>query len=179
MNNKHIACVLLILAIALIVQFTLSMNNRMMKTQGEANRARAAVSNASTRLQIERSQLAELEKSSKPLTDYLKVWQPYFAAIDSAQNAELKISLRIKESGVVSLSQKFGPVGNASNPSLPNLMRAQLVFEDNYVKLLNWLGQIESQLPTLRTKSLTLTRGSNQEDVRMQLVLEQPLAKLP
>lgn len=177
MNNKHLASVILILAIAVIVQVTLSMNKRMVRMRGEADSARAQASNATTQLQVERSQFADLQKSSKPLTDYLKVWQPYFAAIDSAQNAELKISLRIKEAGLVSLRQKFDQTGNTANSSLPSLMRAQLTFEDNYPKLLNWLGQIEEQLPTLRTKSLNLSRGSSQDDVRLQLVLEQPLTK--
>lgn len=177
MSKKHLACVVLILAIALIVQVTLSMNKRMMKIRGEADRAKASAASALLQLQVERGQLAELQKSSLPLTEYLKVWQPYFKAVDSAQNAELKISLRIKEAGLVSLSQKFETISNPGNPFLPQIMRAQITFEDNYAGLLNWLGQIESQLPTLRTKSVLLARGNSPDDLRMQLVLEQPLMK--
>ena len=62
-------------------------------------------------------------------------------------------------------------------PSLPSLLRAHLTFEDKYPLLLNWLGQTEAQLPTMRIASLRLTQGTSPDDVKMDLVLEQPLVK--
>ncbi len=177
MNKKHLACVVIIVLIACIVQFTLWMNKRSVNMRNEADGAKAKVSNTSMQLQIEKGQLAELDKNSRSLIEYLKSWQPYFRAVDSAQNAELKISLRIKEANLVSLSQKYEVASNPGNAFLPSVMRAQLTFEDDYVTLLNWLGQVESQLPTLRTSGIRLSRGSGANDLRMELVLEQPLLK--
>lgn len=175
MSKKHLACVVIILLIAVLAQTTLWMNKRMVKMQGEAEKAKAKAATSALQLQIERGQLAELQKSSKALIEYLNVWQPYFNAADSAQNAELKISLRIKQDNLVSLSQKYSVVGNKGNKFLPSIMRAQLTFEDDYARLLNWLGQVESQLPTLRTSSVRITRGTGVNDLKIELVLEQPL----
>lgn len=175
MSKKHLACVVIILLIAVLVQLTLSMNKRMLKMQGEADRAKAQAASSSLQLQIERSQFAELESSSKSLIEYLNVWLPYFNAVDSAQSAELKISLRVKEDNLVSLSQKYEVASNPGNAFLPTIMRARLTFEDDYVRLMNWLGQIEAQLPTIRIGSIRLTRGTSGSDLKMELALEQPL----
>jgi hypothetical protein len=175
MSKKHLACVVIILLIAVLIQLTLSMNKRMVKMQGEADRAKSAAASTSLQLQIEKGQFAELEKSSKSLIEYLNVWQPYFNSVDSAQSAELKISLRIKEDDLVSLSQKYETASNPGNSYLPSMMRARLTFEDDYVRLLNWLGQIESQLPTIRVGNVRLTRGTSGNDLKMELALEQPL----
>lgn len=175
MSKKHLACVVILLLIAVIVQLTLSMNKRMQKMQGEADRAKGQALNSSLQLQIEKGQFAELESSSKSLIEYLNIWQPYFKAIDSAQNAELKISLRIKEDDLVSLSQKYESVANPGNSYLSSIMRARLTFEDDYVRLLNWLGQVEAQLPTIRVSMVRLTRGTGGNDLKMELNLDQPL----
>ena len=176
MSKKHLACVVIILLIAVLVQTTLWMNKRMVKMQGEAERAKDQVASVNLQLQIEKGQLAELENSSKALIEYLNIWLPYFSAVNSAQSAELKISLGIKKANLINLSQKYSVVGNPGNKFLPSVMRAQLAFEDDYARILNWLGQIESELPTLRVGSLRLTRGTGANDLKMELVLEQPLA---
>jgi len=175
MSKKHLACVVIIVLIVVLVQLTLSMNKRMVKMQGEADTAKSQTSSSSLQLQIERGQYAELENSSKSLIEYLNIWQPYFKAVDSAQSAELKISLRIKEDNLVSLSQRYETVSNPGNSFLSSIMRARLTFEDDYVRLLNWLGEVESQLPTIRVGSIKLTRGTGGNDLKMELILEQPL----
>lgn len=177
MNNKHIACAIVIVAIALLVQGTLWMNKRMIGMKVEADAAKSAVASSTVQLQVQRAQFAELEKNSKAIIEYLNIWQPYFGAVDSAQAAELKISLKIKQDNLVSLSQRYEVVGNPNNSFLPDLVRAQLTFEDNYARLLNWFGQIESQLPTLRTAGVKLSRGTSEEDLKMELILEQPLTR--
>lgn len=175
MSKKHLGCVILILIIAVLVQTTLWMHKRMVTMQTEADKAKAKVGNSTLQLQIEKGQLGALQKSSKSLIEYLNVWQPYFNAVDSSQSAELKISLRIKEDNLVSLNQKYGVISNKNNKFLPNIMRAQLTFEDDYTRLLNWLGEVEAQLPTLRTSSIRITRGTGDNDLKMELTLEQPL----
>lgn len=175
MSKKHLACVIIIVLIVVLVQLTLSMNKRMVNMQTEANKAKTQAANSALQLTIERAQFGELEKSSKSLIEYLNVWQPYFKAVDSAQSAELKISLRIKEDNLVSLSQRYETVSNQGNSYLPSIMRANLTFEDDYTRLLNWMGQVESQLPTIRVGSARITRGTGGNDLKMELTLEQPL----
>ncbi len=176
MNNKHLALVVIVVLIIFLVQGSLSMNNRMGKMQRDAEQAAQATAASANLLTVEQRQLSDLRNNSRELIDYLKLWQPYFDAFDSAQSAELKISLPIKQNNLVCLSQRY-EVTSQKTPSLPSLLRAHLTFEDKYPLLLNWLGQTEAQLPTMRIASLRLTQGTSPDDVKMDLVLEQPLVK--
>lgn len=175
MNNKHIACVIVVVLIVCMLQGSAWMNSRMQKMQTEARDASSKVEASNQRLKIERRQLEELRTNSRKLIEYLKVWQPYFDAVDSPQAAELKISLRIKEDNLTSLAQRYEVVGQPGNKSLPYIMRAYLTFEDDYSRVLNWLGSVESQLPTARVSSLKLSKGTGANDLRMEMILEQPL----
>lgn len=175
MSTKHIACVVVLILIVLLFQGTMSMNNRMVKMQADARAANDQVAASNVQLTLERRQLDELRVNSRKLIEYLKVWQPYFDAMDSPQTAELKIALRIKEDNLISLSQRYEVVGQPNNPSLPYIMKAYLTFEDDYARLMNWLGQAECQLPTMRIGSVRLSKGTGENDLRMDLVLEQPL----
>ena len=78
----------------------------------------------------------------------------------------------------MSLNQKYSVEALKNNLFADSIVKAELTFEDNYAKILNWLAQLETQLPTLRTKSVTITPGTNPADIRMELVLEQPLIKM-
>lgn len=174
MNSKHLACIVVGLLLLGMLQGTLWMNNRMTKMQGEAAAAEQKASAASFQLMNEQRQLDALKASSKGLIDYLTTWQPYFDAVDSSQNAELKISMRIKQDSLTSLSQRYEVVGN-TNKALPKVMRAHVSFDDNYARLLNWLGRIENQLPTMRIYSLRIAKGTGPDDLKVDAVFEQPL----
>ncbi len=176
MNNKHIACVIVLIMLLGFLQVTSWMNGRMVKMQGEAARASQAADLASIQLMGEQRQLEELKKSSKSLIDFLNTWQPYFAQTDSSQNAELRISLRIKQDNLVSLSQRYEVTATKNNKSLPYVMRAHLSFEDNYARLLNWFGAIETELPTLRIASIKIAPGTGENDLKVETILEQPIS---
>lgn len=178
MNNKHLACVVVFILMMCLLQGTSWMNQRMIKMQKDASGAELQANNAALQLTMERRQLEDLRRNSKELIDYLNLWQPYFSAVDSPQNAELKISLRIKEDDLVSLSQRYDVVGQ-KNPSLPSLMRAQVTFEDNYARLLNWIGRLEAELPTMRISSIRLAKGTSAEDLKVDMTIEQPILKTP
>jgi hypothetical protein len=174
MNKKHMACVVVLLVIIGLVQGTIWMNNRMIKLQSGAAAAERAAIKSGTQLRLEQKQLTELKNSSKGLIDYLNLWQPYFEAVDSSENAELKISLKIKEDDLLSLSQRYSVISQ-KNSTLPKLMRADVTFEDNYANLLNWLGRLEADLPTMRITSINARQGTGAEDLTLSLVLEQPI----
>jgi len=48
--------------------------------------------------------------------------------------------------------------------------------EDDFIKTLNWLGEIESKLPTARVSSLDIARGQSGNDIHMNVVVDIPLA---
>ena len=85
--------------------------------------------------------------------------------------------MKVKSSNLVNLSQRFETAEVKGNVSVPTAMRAILIFEDDYVRLLNWLGEIEATMPTARVNSAHLTKGSRLNDLRLEVAIDQPLIK--
>ncbi|MCX6970375.1 MAG: hypothetical protein NTV93_09515 [Verrucomicrobia bacterium] len=177
MNNKHIACGIVALFIVVLVQLTLWVQGHRTKVQNEAGAAEQAETNANAQLNRERNQLSELRRQSTDLIEFLRIWQPYFTTIDNAQSAEVNLSMRIKEANLVNLAQRFESAPVKGNASIPNMLRGFLTFEDDYARLMNWLGDLEVKMPTVRTSSVRLSKGTRENDLRMEIVLEQPLLK--
>ncbi|MFZ4777215.1 MAG: hypothetical protein ACOYM3_17750 [Terrimicrobiaceae bacterium] len=177
MNSKHIACGIVALLILLLVQLTLWVQGNRTKVQNEARAAQQAETDANTQLNQERAQLSELRRQSADLIEFLRIWQPYFTTIDSPQSAEVNLSMRVKESNLVNLAQRFEQKPVKGNVSIPTSMRAFLTFEDDYARLMNWLGDLEVKMPTVRTSSIRLAKGTRANDLRMEIILEQPLLK--
>ena len=175
MNNKHLALVIVGFLIICIVQGSLSMQNTANKRRAEAEKQRAAVNNSLSQLSRNTLQFNEFKDGSSHLVEYLQKWQSHFNEIDSAQRAELNISLRIKEDNLVSLAQRYEMITLKGNPTVPRALRAYLTFEDNYARVLNWIGRVEQQLPTMRIMSLQLTKGTAANDLRAVIMLDQPL----
>lgn len=177
MNSKHISCGIIALLILALVQLTLWAHNNRIKVQREAADAQLAEEDASAQLTREQSQLSELRRQSADLIEFLRVWQPYFLTIDNPQSAEVNMSMRVKDANLLSLSQRFESTPVDGNPSIPSSVKAMITFEDDYVRLMNWLGEIEVKMPTVRTSSIRLSKGTRANDLRMELVLEQPMLK--
>ena len=152
---------------------------RAIDVQAEA--AIAEEKSLRTQLDAEKSALADLQRQSKELLSFIAKWQPYYAVIEEKQAAETGISMKVREAGMLNLSQRYQQVphkiNNKENASLPVLVRATLVFDDNYSTLLNWFGNMEKIKPTMRVGKIALSKGSRGEDLRMELVLEVPLRK--
>jgi len=174
-NNKHIACGIVALFIVLLVQLTLWVQGNRTKVQSEASAAQDAETAANLQLTKERGQLGDLRRQSTDLIEFLRIWQPYFTTIDNPQSAEVNLSMLIKEANLVNLAQRFEQTPVKGNASIPNTMRATLTFEDDYARLLNWLGDLEVKMPTVRTSSARLSKGTRANDLRMEIILEQPL----
>ena len=180
MNNKHIACGIVALFIVVLVQLTLWVQGNRTKVQNEADAAQQAETDASALLNQQKSQLSELRRQSTDLIEFLRIWQPYFTTIDTTidnalRSAEVNLSMRIKDANLVNLAQKFDSTSLKGNSSIPNTMRAFLTFEDDYSRLMNWLGDLEVKMPTVRTTSARLSKGTRANDLRMEIVLEQPM----
>lgn len=177
MNNKHIACGVVAIFIVVLVELTLWVQGHRTTVQNEASAAQQAEADVNAQLTRERSQLGVLRRESSDLIEFLKIWQPYFTTIDTPQSAEINLSMRIKEANLVNLAQRFEQAPVKGNASIPNTMRAFLTFEDDYARLVNWLGDLEVKMPTVRTSSVHLSKGTRANDLRMEVVLEQPLLK--
>lgn len=181
MNTKQLACLILFVAMFLVVQLGLSLRKGAEDMEKKADTVSRELADQEQKLAIDRAVLAQAEAQSKGLLDFADEWSPLFASVADQQEAETRISLKVRESNLLNLSQRFQQVPHKVNgkdsTSLPTLVRAILVFEDNHVNLLNWFGTIEAAYPTMRIVRVALTKGSRGDDLRMELAVEIPLRK--
>ena len=179
MNPKQIACLILLAAILVNVQIAMSMQRKAKAIDTEVIAAKGKMAGLRTQLDAEKSTLDDLKRQSDELLGFVQKWEPYFAVIEEQQSAETGISMKVREANMLNLAQRYQQIphkiNNKENASLPILVRATLVFDDNYSKLLNWLGMMEKIKPTMRIGRLSLSKGSRGEDLRMEVALEIPL----
>lgn len=184
MNTKQLAAALMVVGILLMFQLGMSFRNKATMAAAQADAAVIEENKLRTQLAAEEELLADLKSQSKDLTEFVAKWEPYFAILEEQESAETSISMAVRAADMLNLSQRYEQVphtiNNKPNTSLPVLVRASLIFDDSYPKLLNWMGNMEKIKPTMRVGKVLLTRGSRGNDLKMDLVLEVPLrAKKP
>lgn len=181
MNSKQLGCIALLVGILLAYQMGQSLQNKAVATAAEVVAATTEEGSLRTQLDAEKATLNDLQRQSKELIEFAGKWEPYFAVLEEQQAAETGISMKVREANMLNISQRYEQLphrfNNKDNPSLPTLVRATLVFDDDYAKLLNWFGTMEKIKPTMRVGRVGLSKGSRGNDLRMEMVLEVPLRK--
>ncbi len=179
MNPKQIGCILLLVGILASVQLGLNMRRKAQAIDAQADKASVEETGLRTQLDVEVATLQDLTRQSDELIAFVQKWEPFFAVIEEQQAAETGISMKVREANMLNLSQRYQQIphkiNNKENTSLPILVRSALVFDDDYSKLLNWLGMMEKIKPTMRIGRLALSKGSRGDDLRMEVTLEIPL----
>jgi len=175
MNNKHIAVILIGLLAFGFLQGILWVRGERDKTIAKAEALQAEEATQRQLVAVQTAQLAQLKQSSTDLISFLNAWEGPLSRVRTPENAEALFITKIRDGNLSSLSQKFGRVALKAGSSLSGAVRAQLTFEDDYASLLNWLGRLESELPTLRVNSVKISKGTRPQDIRMEATLDQPL----
>lgn len=179
MNAKQIGCIILLVGILVSVQLGFSMRRQAQAVDAEADKKAVEETGLRTQLEAETATLQDLKRQSDELIAFVQKWEPFFAVIEEQQAAETGISMKVREANMLNLSQRYQQIphkiNNKENASLPILVRATLVFDDDFTKLLNWLGMMEKIRPTMRIGRLALSKGSRGDDLRMEVTLEIPL----
>jgi len=135
MNNKHLALLIVVIATILFVQVVLQVRANLTKVQQAVSSERGNALGSESQLLVERANYDRLQKSSAALLAYLQAWEPALVAVDTPEAGELDISGRIKQSGIISLAQRFEAVAT-KNANIPRVVRANLTLEDDYARTL-------------------------------------------
>ena len=175
MKDKQAAVFVLILIIVGLAYGTHQMRKKMLGMRAQAEVAKLEADSAETQRLAAEDSLRQLKADTDGLREFYRAWLPHLEAVQSPQAGEAKLIDAVKQGGVFSTSQRFenGPVNEGS--VIPRTLKAQLVFEDEYAKAINWMGQLERQLPTARTTEYVVRRGDSGNDVHISLVLEVPI----
>ena len=175
MNNKHFGCLALGLFILLMVHWTNASYKKLRSARDAEEMSRSAYDGAVFARSAEQRKMVILKRNTIVSREYLNQWEPYIRQAKNAQFGEALINLRIKQAGIITLSQVYEPVDHVKGGTIPETLNAKLVFEDDYVKALNWLADLEGSLPAVRVSNCKLTKGQSGNDIKMELSLDIPI----
>ncbi len=175
MKEKQMACFILVLLIAGMGYGTYYLRQKKQEAQSAAEQAqRQAQSAEDERVQAETS-LNNLKRESEGLRGFYRQWLPHFEAVQNVQAGESIVIDAIRSGSVFSLSQRFEEEKGKKDTVIPQIVQAHVVFEDDYSKTVNWIGEIERSLPSARTSRCVITPGDTGNDVHVELTLEIPV----
>jgi len=175
MNNKHLACVFIGLIIFAQLYCVVMVKSKRDAMISEAESARLAADGARQQVTIADTQLTGLKTRTQAIRHYLAIWDPYLRRSDTEERGQTLIDDLIRQGGVTQLSGKYDPAPNTGNAYIPKIVKAELLFEDDYHKTLQWLGDVERSLPAARISKCRLTKGTTSNDVKMEMTIELPV----
>jgi hypothetical protein len=177
MNNKHLACVFIGLIIFAQLYCVVMVKSKRDAMASEAEAAALAADGARQQATITKTQLLALEARTDAIRKYLAIWEPFLRRSDTEERGQSLIDELIRQGGVTQLSGKFDPAPNPGNTYIPKVVKAELLFEDDYHKTLQWLGEVERSLPAARISKCRLTKGTTSNDIKMEMTVELPVVE--
>ena len=175
MSNKHLACAFLGFVIAAMAYGTMMFHNKLKVAKEEESNTESAYNNEVFARNAQQQSLGILQKRTQGMRDYLKAWEPHLKQVRDSQFGEALINLRIKQGNMVTLSSQFESMTYDKGGTIPRRLQARLVFEDDFVKSLNWLADLEGSMPASRISSCRLSKGQAGSDIKMELTIDVPI----
>ncbi len=178
MNGKKIACIILLMFIAILAYAGQVLHKNALAKRAAATQAESDTQSARGALTLLDTKVGVLRSESEDVRRFLVAWTPYVDKVQLQSDVETTISASMRNAGVVTLSNKFEVRDTRTDLVLPKIIRASLTIEDDYAKTLNWIGELERKLPLSRVMSCKISGGENGRQVRTEIVIEVPLPNL-
>lgn len=178
MNGTKIACVVLMMFVAGIAYGTQIMHQKAQTMKEEAEMADTDCRAAASASEIASTELIKLKYDSEDLRQFLGEWMPYIKRIQTVQEAEQVFQSLLRNSGVLTVSQKFEVREQRENKMMPRFLQGTLVVEDEFSKAVNWLGELERKIPLSRITSCRLKQGETGRQINLELRFEIPIIDL-
>lgn len=175
MNNKHLACVVIAMAIFFQLYAIFFVNQKADAMKQHADEARTAADSARQMVNMGNIRLVGLKSQTEALRKYLAVWTPYMEQSSDEERGQALIDDIIRRSRVQLINGKYDPVQNPGSSYVNKLIRAELLFEDDYHKSLQWLGELERALPASRITKCRINKGTNANDIKIELTVDLPV----
>ena len=179
MNPKQLACVILLLVIGGMTYTAQIIHNKVTTTRAEAQAAEDSATTAEQERQTAEIQTTVLKTDTEEVRRFLRGWLPAIERVQTQQEAEQTIELSLRERGInLVRSRKTELRASTNNKIIPKSVLTTLTTEEEYAKVLNWLGDIERRLPTARMKVVQITGGSTGRQLKMDVSFETPIFNL-
>lgn len=179
MNPKQLACVVLLLIIGAMTYTAQIIHNKVASTRAAAEDAETAATTAETERSTAEIEATMFRTDTEEVRRFLRSWLPAIDRVQTQQEAEQTIELSLRERGInLVRSRKTELKQTAGNKIIPKSVLTTLTIEEEFAKVLNWLGDIERRLPTARMKVVQITGGSTGRQLKMEVSFETPIFDL-
>lgn len=179
MNPKQLACVVLLLIIGAMTYTAQIIHNTVATTRAGAEEAESTAVTAETERATAEIETAMFKTDTEDVRRFLRSWLPAIERVQTQQEAEQTIELSLRERGISLVrSRKTEVKASASNRLIPKSVLTTLTIEEEFAKVLNWLGDLERRLPTARMKVVQITGGSTGRELKLEVSFETPIFDL-
>lgn len=176
MNNHKIACAIIgVLTLAMLWGVN-QVRAKAQVAKDDRSTAEVQTKGAEQQKMIAEASLQSVDKKTADLRKVYTEWLPHFQSLKNTSDGEQKIAEAVREGDVFLLSQKFKPK-KMKDGFIGNMLEAELVVEDEYSKVINWLGTLEQKIPTCRISKCAITRGDRGNDIHVEMKVEVPVIK--
>lgn len=175
MKPKHLACVLLGLVIFLQLYVVFIMHGKTEAMKMEMEEAHTAADTVRQQVNLATISLNGLKVKTEALRRYLALWEPYMRQSSNEERGQTMVDELIRQGGLQAIDRKYNSATVSNNAFLPKVVRAELLFEDDFHKSIEWLGELERTYPSTRIFKCRLTKGSNANDIKMELTVDLPI----
>lgn len=178
MNGKKIACVVLLMIVGVFAYAGQIMHQKADAKIRSADAAEDAAIEAEDQLTTAEISVATTRDEASQLLKFLESWQPHAERFQTQLEVESALQSLIRSTSVLVMSQKFESRDTKMNPVVGKVVRAAFTVEDEYAKVLNWLGEVERRIPLTRIMTCQLTGGENGRLVHAEVSFEIPIMNL-
>lgn len=179
MNPKQIACFALMAIIGILVYAAQLVHGKVSGMRREAGDAQSALTAMETERSTAEITTAMVKTETEEVRRFLRAWLPSIDKMQTAQEAEkaLELSLRERNIGLIRARATETKTSN-TNKLIPKSVLTTLTIEEEYAKVLNWLGDIERRLPLARMKVVQVAGGASGRQLKLDVTFETPLFDL-
>ncbi len=179
MNPKQLACIVLLIIIGAITYTAQMVHNTVSTTRAAAEEAETAAKTAENEQQTAEIETTMFKTDTEEVRRFLRSWLPAIERVQTQQEAEQTVELSLRERGInLVRSRNSEAKSNPGNKVIPKSVLTTMTIEEEYAKVLNWLGDIERRLPTARMKVVQITGGSSGRQLKMEVSFETPIFDL-
>lgn len=178
MNPKQIACIILLMIVGALTYTAQMIHKTVLTTRSEAEDAETAAVTAESERSTAEIETAVFKEETEEVRRFLRSWLPSIEHMQTQQEAEQTIELSLRERGINLVRSRKTEPKSSANKLIPKSIITTMTIEEEYAKVLNWLGDIERRLPTARMKVVQITGGSTSSQLKMEVSFETPIFDL-
>lgn len=179
MNPKQLACFILLVFIGVVVYIAQIVHQKVTVMRMDAASAESAAGAAEMERATAEIKTISLKTETEEIRRFLRAWLPAVEKIQTQQEVDQTIELSLREGGISLVRQRRTEAKTSnSNKLIPKSVVTTLTIEEEYAKVLNWLGDIERRLPLARMKVIQITGGSTARQLKLDVSFETPIFDL-